>query len=66
MKPHVLVTGAAGYLGSVLCEHLLRAEYRGTALDRLIYAQHSRVPGFWNCSKGTKCWGEVPERTGDP
>lgn len=41
MKSHVLVTGAAGYLGSVLCEHLLKAEYRVTALDKLIYGQHS-------------------------
>ncbi len=41
MKPHVLVTGAARCLGSVLCEHLLRAEYRVTALDKLIYGQHS-------------------------
>ena len=44
MKPHVLVTGAAGYLGSVLCEHLLKAEYRVTALDKLIYGQHSLFP----------------------
>jgi nucleoside-diphosphate-sugar epimerase len=41
MKPHVLLTGAAGYLGSVLCEHLLRSEYQVTALDKLIYGQHS-------------------------
>jgi nucleoside-diphosphate-sugar epimerase len=41
MKPQVLVTGGAGYLGSVLCEHLLKAGYRVTAIDRLIYGQHS-------------------------
>ncbi|MEW6406433.1 MAG: NAD-dependent epimerase/dehydratase family protein, partial [Chloroflexota bacterium] len=37
----VLVTGAAGYLGSVLCEHLLDANFRVTAIDNLMYAQQS-------------------------
>ncbi|MDA8179210.1 MAG: NAD-dependent epimerase/dehydratase family protein [Desulfobacteria bacterium] len=37
----VLVTGGAGYLGSVLCEHLLSAGYRVTVLDSLHYGQHS-------------------------
>ena len=41
MKARVLVTGAAGYLGTILCEHLLKAGYRVTALDSLIYAQNS-------------------------
>ena len=41
MKPQVLVTGGAGYLGSILCEHLLKAGYRVTAIDKLIYGQHS-------------------------
>lgn len=41
MATRVLVTGCAGYLGSVLCERLLSAGYRVTAIDNLMYGQHS-------------------------
>jgi nucleoside-diphosphate-sugar epimerase len=37
MKQNILVTGAVGYLGSILCEHLLDAGYCVTALDSLLY-----------------------------
>jgi nucleoside-diphosphate-sugar epimerase len=41
MTARVLLTGGAGYLGSVLCEHLLDAGYQVTVVDKLIYGQHS-------------------------
>ena len=41
MPTHVVLTGADGYLGSALCEHLLAAGYRVTAADGLIYRQRS-------------------------
>lgn len=41
MTARVLVTGAAGYIGSVLCEHLLDAGYSVMGVDNLLYGQHS-------------------------
>ncbi len=41
MPAHVLVTGGAGYIGSVLCERLLQAGYRVTVLDSLLWGEQS-------------------------
>jgi len=41
MGIRVVVTGGAGYLGSVLCEYLLDVGYRVTVIDNLMYGQHS-------------------------
>lgn len=41
MTTKVLVTGAAGYIGSVLCEHLLDAGFEVTGLDTLAFSQTS-------------------------
>lgn len=37
MAQRVLVTGGLGYLGSIVCEHLLDAGYEVAALDNLMY-----------------------------
>jgi nucleoside-diphosphate-sugar epimerase len=37
----VLITGAAGYIGSILSEHLLDAGYHVLALDNLMYGEQS-------------------------
>jgi nucleoside-diphosphate-sugar epimerase len=37
----ILITGAAGYLGSILCEHLLDAGHHVTAVDNIHYNQNS-------------------------
>jgi nucleoside-diphosphate-sugar epimerase len=41
MGQSILVTGAAGYLGSILCEHLLDAGHRVTGLDNLSHGTAS-------------------------
>ena len=41
MKPLVLVTGGAGYIGAILCEHLLRKKYRVLVVDKLLHHQPS-------------------------
>ena len=39
MNAKVLVTGAAGYIGAVLCEHLLDAGYDVTGVDNLTFGE---------------------------
>jgi nucleoside-diphosphate-sugar epimerase len=39
MSSRILVTGGAGYLGSVLCERLLDAGFQVTAIDHLLYGR---------------------------
>lgn len=41
---HVLITGGAGYIGSILTSELLRANYRVTVLDTLLFGGESIVP----------------------
>jgi len=41
MATHIMVTGGAGYLGSILCETLLHAGFQVTIVDNLMYGQHS-------------------------
>lgn len=38
---HVLITGGAGYLGSILSEHLLSRGYKVTVIDNLMYGEQS-------------------------
>ena len=46
MKERVLITGAAGYLGSVLCPYLLARGFSVIALDNLNFKQMSLMPCF--------------------
>jgi nucleoside-diphosphate-sugar epimerase len=41
---HVLITGGAGYIGSLLTSELLRANYRVTVLDTLLFGGESLIP----------------------
>tara|TARA_Y100000592_G_C5464168_1_gene315732 strand:+ start:527 stop:1465 length:939 start_codon:yes stop_codon:yes gene_type:complete len=44
----VLITGGAGYLGSVLTEVLLNKGYKVTVIDNLLYKQTSLAPFSYN------------------
>ena len=41
---HVLITGGAGYIGSILTSELLRQNYRVSVLDSLLFGGESIVP----------------------
>lgn len=41
---HILITGGAGYIGSLLTSELLRANYRVTVLDSLLFGGEALVP----------------------
>ncbi|MFL7869621.1 MAG: NAD-dependent epimerase/dehydratase family protein [Anaerolineales bacterium] len=43
-KRHILITGGAGYIGSLLTSELLRANYRVTVLDSLLFGGEALVP----------------------
>src|SRR3954447_10010273 len=47
MPMNILITGGAGYLGSILTPHLLTLGHRVTVVDTLIYGQ---APLLENCS----------------
>src|SRR3989338_3956386 len=47
-KEKILITGGAGYLGSVISEHLVNKGYTVTVLDNLMYNQNSLLHLFHN------------------
>lgn len=43
---NVLITGGAGYIGSILCPYLLEKGFAVTVIDSLLYKQQSLLPCF--------------------
>ncbi len=41
---HILITGGAGYIGSLLTSELLRASFRVTVVDNLLFGGESLIP----------------------
>ena len=46
MKNNVLLVGGAGYIGSVLTEHLLSGGFNVKCFDALIYSQKQNIKKF--------------------
>jgi len=66
MPDRILVTGGAGYIGSVLVPELLRQGFEVTVIDALIYRQHPLLecchyPGF-NFIRGDICDSDLMRR----
>jgi len=56
-----LITGGAGYLGSVLTKHLLEKGHEVTCLDNLMYNQQSLIP-FARYPKFEFIYGDVRDK----
>ena len=46
VSKHVIITGGAGYIGSLLTGHLLQSGYAVTVIDDLLYGGESLIPYF--------------------
>ena len=58
MKETILVTGGAGYIGSVLIPVLLGKGYKVLTLDSLLYGGESLL-GVWHHSGFTFIYGDI-------
>jgi nucleoside-diphosphate-sugar epimerase len=61
MQKHVLVTGGAGYVGSLLVEELLRRGHRVRVLDALVHGSVSSVLTAWGNPSFEFIRGDVRE-----
>lgn len=65
-KNHILITGGAGYIGSVLTPLLLKNGYSVTVVDPLMFEQLSLIPCFeypgFTFIKGDACDEELMEK----
>ena len=65
-KQHILITGGAGYIGSVLTNELLNLDYQVTVVDNLMYKQNSLMHCFGNPNfkfiKGDVCNHDLMEK----
>ena len=57
-KEKVLITGGAGYIGSVLTKRLLDGGYKATCLDNFMYRRRE-MPEFCNDSNFTFILGDA-------
>ena len=60
MERHVLVTGGAGYVGSLLCGRLLESGHRVTVVDKLLFGGESLL-GYFHHPRFRFTPGDVAE-----
>jgi len=60
-KKHILVTGGAGYIGSMLTGVLLSRGYRVTVVDKLLFGGESLL-GYWHHPNFKFIFGDVCEQ----
>ena len=58
-----LVTGGAGFLGSHLCERLLKDGYEVVAIDNLLTGSRENLVDFFDCPQFSFAEGDVTELT---
>ena len=63
MKKNVLLVGGAGYIGSVLTEHLLSRGFNVKCFDALIYAQKQNIQKFLKNKNYEFIFGDIRQET---
>lgn len=58
---NILVTGGAGYIGSVLCGQLLQSDYNVRVIDNLSFGGRSLL-GFWNHPRFQFIKGDISDK----
>jgi len=63
LQKSVLIIGGAGYIGLVLTEQLLRAGYKVTCLDMLLYQNNTCVIPYMNHSEYRFIYGDLCDQS---
>ncbi len=59
LKPKILITGGAGFIGSNLCEHFLQSGYNITVLDNFATGHRHNIESFLSYPNFTLIEGDI-------